>query len=65
MWIVCEGAETILNTNNIEDIYVGGDNTIWVETVLKNQFKYRCCESSEEAQAELLNLFSMLNKKCS
>ncbi len=61
---MCEDGEVILNTNNIEDIYVGGD-TIWVETVLKNQFKYRCCESREEAQAELLNLFSMLNKKCS
>ncbi len=60
---MCENREVILNTDKIEDIYVGGD-IIWVESVLKNQYKYRCCKSREEAQDELLNLFSMLNKKC-
>lgn len=64
MWLLCENETALVNTKNIMSFYIRG-NAIWVESNRNGYYEYRSYETYEEAQDELLNLFSMLNKKCS
>ena len=63
MWLLCEGGNILINVNKVYDFYVyTGDVYANAED---NSYLYRKCESDEEAKEELLELFAMLNKKCS
>lgn len=64
MWLLCENETALVNTKNIMSFYIRG-NVIWAKSNGNGYYEYRSYETYEEAQDELLNLFSMLNKKCS